>query len=816
MKRHLPASFFFVLCVMMVSLTSIAQANKERWTKSKIKLDPTHTIKKLAAMGFETDHGDYKPGVSFTTAFSENQLSKIKSAGFEVEVLVNDVVKDLQLRNARVTPDQIQQDPVGDFCSKVKQYRTPKNWKLGSMGGHLRYEEMLLHLDSMRIKFPNLVSVKSAIDTTKTHEGRTIWSVRISDNPTISEPTEPQALFSSVHHAREPVGMHQLIFFMWYLLENYNSNDEIKALVNGSELYFVPCVNPDGYIFNQTQEPNGGGMWRKNRRDNLDGTFGVDLNRNYGYNWGYDDFGSSGNPESDTYRGTEGFSEPETRAMKAFCENHTFKIGLNYHTYSNLIIHPWGYDNIQCEDSVLFGNLTREMAKENNYRIGTGMQVLNYNSNGSSDDYMYATTPAKGKILAMTPEVGDWFWPSMDEIKGLCIENVHQNLTVLRALHPMVELKDSTGLFLKPTLVSGQGNHRIRYKITRIGSQSTPASFTVSFVPFGSTGSGLPTLTKTYSNLPIQETLVDSIPFPAGFTQLAGPEKINLEVLVNNGVSITRDTLYHIAGQAATSASLKESCDNASQWQGDWLILTNGQQQGTGYLKPTNGTYAPDMDVKMTRKFPFDLRSPFIKAAEMSLWTKFDVEKNFDYASLEFSTDSGSSWTYVCTDKSSLSSPFSQQAGPENIIPIWDGTQPVWRKEYINLQNFLGKKLWIRFEFHSDQASEFDGFGVDNIEIRTNDLLTPIAEGKTSEEFAFRIFPNPAKLSSSFILSGGYDLEGTEIEIFSSIGKQVYKGILADGEVEVSTQNLDSGCYFVKVKTKSGNFFNQKWLIEKD
>ncbi|MBK6995998.1 MAG: hypothetical protein IPH31_14140 [Lewinellaceae bacterium] len=65
-------------------------------------------------------------------------------------------------------------------------------------------------------------------------------------------------------------------------------------------------------------------FWRKNLRDNGDGTFGVDLNRNYGYFWGNDDNGSSPNPNSQTYRGPEPFSEPETRTMRDFVQAHDF------------------------------------------------------------------------------------------------------------------------------------------------------------------------------------------------------------------------------------------------------------------------------------------------------------------------------------------------------------------------------------------------------------------------------------------------------------------------------------------------------------
>jgi murein tripeptide amidase MpaA len=92
--------------------------------------------------------------------------------------------------------------------------------------------------------------------------------------------------FNAVHHAREPMSMSQLIFFMWHILENYNTDKDIKTLVNSTELYVVPCVNPDGYVYNQGTNPSGGGMWRKNRRNNGNGTFGVDPNRNYAYKWG--------------------------------------------------------------------------------------------------------------------------------------------------------------------------------------------------------------------------------------------------------------------------------------------------------------------------------------------------------------------------------------------------------------------------------------------------------------------------------------------------------------------------------------------------
>ena len=136
--------------------------------------------------------------------------------------------------------------------------------------------------------------------------------VKISDNPNVDE-DEPQILYTALHHAK-PGSMQQLIFFMWYLLENYDSNDSIKQIIDHSELYFVPCVNRRIHL-QQTSEPSGGGMWRKNRRDN----HGVDNNRNYSY---IDENGNevwntsaSNNPNGSTYAGDEPF-EAENRAIE--------------------------------------------------------------------------------------------------------------------------------------------------------------------------------------------------------------------------------------------------------------------------------------------------------------------------------------------------------------------------------------------------------------------------------------------------------------------------------------------------------------------
>ena len=145
----------------------------------------------------------------------------------------------------------------------------------GSMGGYYTLAEVIEELDSMKLLFPNLLSTKLSIGTSI--EGRPIYMVKISNNPNVNE-DEPELLYTALHHAREPEGMMQMIFYMYYLLENYGTNPEVTCLVDNREIFFIPVVNPDGYEYNRQTNPNGGGMWRKNRRNNGGGIYGVDLN----------------------------------------------------------------------------------------------------------------------------------------------------------------------------------------------------------------------------------------------------------------------------------------------------------------------------------------------------------------------------------------------------------------------------------------------------------------------------------------------------------------------------------------------------------
>ncbi|HLA99894.1 MAG TPA: M14 family metallopeptidase, partial [Bacteroidota bacterium] len=297
----------------------------------------------------------------------------------------------------------------------------------GSMGGYYTLAEVEAQLDSMKLAYPALITAKQAVGFSVA--GRTIWGAKISDNPDIAEAAEPEVLYTALIHAREPAGMMTVIYYMWWLLEHYGSDPRATYLVDNRQIWFIPVINADGYVYNESTNPSGGGLWRKNRRNNGNGTFGIDLNRNFGPDemWNAPNGGSSTSTGSDTYRGPNPFSEPETQTLDAFMRLHEIRTCLNYHTHGRLLIYPYGYLSAESGDSLIYREFAFDMARTNRHATGTDLQTVHYSTRGNSDDFMYGDT-TKFRTYAMTPEVGSSFWPASGLILPLAVENLEANI----------------------------------------------------------------------------------------------------------------------------------------------------------------------------------------------------------------------------------------------------------------------------------------------------------------------------------------------------------------------------------------------------
>ena len=413
-------SISFILFIS-VALTAQRDSTKKhgyyKVSKVKILIKDFSDIQELRVQGIGREH--IKVYEDYFEAFLDSfQIDVLNKTGYQYEIIIDDVTKDYLER----TKDSREKIKLNKPCKGL-------GFGFGSMGGFYTFNEVVAQLDTMRLLYPNLITAKDSIGSSI--EGRPIWAVKISDNPDINE-EEPELYYNSLTHAREPGGMMAIIYFMYYLLENYGIDQEVTYLVNNRELYFMPIINPDGYVYNETISPNGGGMWYKNRRNNGDGSFGVNLNSNFGYQWGYDNIGSSPITTSDLYRGTGPFSEPETKVVRDYCINHNFLIGVNYHTtsgtaYWRVVFPPWGYNLEQTSDSTIYNQLIKLVTALNNYSNGAGIG----RNNGDAADWMYGETNIKNRIFGIIPEIGErngTNWPSLERILKNCEENLYPNL----------------------------------------------------------------------------------------------------------------------------------------------------------------------------------------------------------------------------------------------------------------------------------------------------------------------------------------------------------------------------------------------------
>lgn len=295
-------------------------------------------------------------------------------------------------------------------------------------GAYHTYSEGMAAINQLHADFPSIVGTPFSIGTTL--GGNTIWAFKVSDNPGVDE-NEPEVLFGAYIHAREAITIEVLLHFLEHLTDNYGTDSRVTDIVNGRELWFIPFINPDGVLYNESTNPTGGGMWRKNRRNN-GGSYGVDLNRNFGYQWGYDNVGSSPTASDDTYRGPSANSELETQALRNFVNAHSIVAMQSYHSYSNLMIYPYGYADIQCEEPWHTGYvaMTDMLSAGNGYSCGTAWELL-YNTNGDAVDWGHGATTEHSRIMSITTEVGsgsDGFWPAESRIPALVAENLEPNL----------------------------------------------------------------------------------------------------------------------------------------------------------------------------------------------------------------------------------------------------------------------------------------------------------------------------------------------------------------------------------------------------
>ncbi|MCB9257264.1 MAG: immune inhibitor A [Chitinophagales bacterium] len=767
-----------VLFILLVSANfSLFAQHNLQYSKVKIWLE-NKSLSELHALGLPTDHGSYKKDTWFITELSSEEINVIANEGFPVEILIEDVQAFYLERN--LEPASKASKSIA--CSSTDfDIPTVQNYSNGSMGGFFTYQEILNNLDSMQAKYPNLISARAPIGSFTSIENRPIYWLRISNNPNLDDISKPEILYTALHHAREPASMQLLIYYMWFVLENYDSNPELQYVVDNTEMYFVPCVNPDGYLYNESTNPNGGGMHRKNRRNVGGSNKGVDLNRNYSYEFG--GVGSSGNTNDDTYRGTGPFSEPETQALEWFTVNHNFQIALNYHSYADDLLFPWGYTNAQeCPDHDLYLALSDYMVKENNYN--NYQSAFLYEAAGDSDDWGYGEQNDKPKVFSMTPEVGsnsDGFWPAQNNILGICRENVFQNYAAAKSLLDNYEIKD-----LSPSILSNQ-NFNLAFELQRLGLQNT--SYTMN----------LSALDASISNLNNPQ-IVNNLNFGElrtfNMTGLLDPNSVQnnqltfvLSIATNNYTFY--DTIVKYFGEVQEVFSTEGANMNAWQSTGFWGLDNDNYSAPTSISDSPSGNYNNNQDNKLLSN-PIDLTEADV--AVLEFFAKWEIEQGYDYAQVSASILGSNTWTRLCGNYTKLGN-----ADQEEGEPLYDGVQASWVKESMDLSDFVGENIILEFRMKSDGGVRDDGFKFDDLKVLvlSDSTITPNAVRSIDKAWV-NVYPNPTKELLNIQVSS--QEEANSISIENLLGQQVLQEVFNGRQAQISTNGLMPGNYFLYIK----------------
>ncbi len=767
-----------LLLMLFVLLSIFSYSQSQNYSKVKIYAN-NETLAKLAELGLPVDHGTRKDNTFLITDFSDAEIQILRDNNIVFEILIEDV-KAFYVSQAAHSLSTAKNVTCSNSAGSNLPV-PPVNFETSpsSYAGMYRYAEMLSELDDMVALYPNLITVKAPISTFQTWEGRPIYHVKISDNPNTDETAETKVLYTAIHHAREPLSMSQTIFYMWYLLENYATNDEVKFLVDNTEMYFVPCINPDGYIQNETTDPNGGGLHRKNKRNVGTTNPGVDLNRNYSYGW--NTTGVSSDPNSDVYPGTSAFSEPETQAIKWLVENKGFTSAFNAHTYGKLLLFPIGTTSSEFADHHdYFNEYSSHMSTFNGYlnQKSSGL----YPASGDSDDYMYKVDIGVGQkdtIFAMTPEVGTAFWPAPSEVLPTCQEMVGPNMVLAHITHLYLTVRETD----PSTIATPTGN--FNHDVQRLGL--VDGVITVSIDPLlniQSVGADVP------YNLTLKETATGSISYVLNPSIQFGDEvKYLLKTVYPTWTK--RDTITKVYG--SLPIQFQDDASNTVNWSGNWGTTTQEFYSPTTsfadspFSNYTNNSYK-------TYEFVQTIDLSLSTSAQITYYAKWDIEADYDYCQFQVSTDGGASWQGQCGNYTVTGTSANGSVQPDGE-PVYEGTQNNWVLEEINLSDYVGQVINVRFVFESDGGVNQDGFFFDDFTVSYNTDNSGLEENKME----IKMFPNPANdvvtISTSQILSSG------ELKVYNQAGEMVLNEKIntQTNQMKIDVSKLSQGFYTVQI-----------------
>lgn len=668
-------SICFACILLLFPFSSDAQ---DVYAKIVISLEKEETLHFLLENGFDTDH-THVENQKITLYATHNELDILDANGVFYDVLISNFAKHYKEHIWQPNP----------LSRSFTDPNLSCHFSYGSMGGFYTLAEVEDKMDSMNILYPNIASPKYSIG--QSIDGRNIYAVVISDNYGEDE-EEAVAYFDALHHAREPLAMATTINYMFWLLENYGVDPLVTNLIDNRELYFVPVVNPDGYEYNRQTNPNGGGLWRKNRRNITNSScFGVDLNRNYSFGYAANGSCSSTNPCSSTYRGTNFFSEPETVAVRNFMDNIAPSTAFSIHSTAGKYLMPYGY-NTSPPAFEIYSEWASDFLDENDYPYGVTYQMLGYTSCGTTRDYMHSEG-----IYGWTPEIdGSGFWPAPSEIFDLVAENVRPLFYQSWIAGGYANLQSHQQI--GDALLGGSFQMEIEIKNKGVGAAAPNV-----MVALESSNPHISISTpSSYGNIPAQSKVNNaSDPFTLNVGTYISGDNFDVDIVVyQDGIEIDRETINIMLGNSVVLFS-DDGETGTANWSAtgnniDWGQMADDSYNGDFCFGDSDGANSENNSLNY---FTMNSNINLINASspKLEFYAKYSIEEG-DFVRLQVSTNGGNSWSTLQT--------YNQNKS--------------WEQFQYDLTSYtFSSSVKFRFYMDTDGNTPSDGFYFDDFIIKS-------------------------------------------------------------------------------------------------
>ena len=762
--------------ILVLFITGSVLGQTDNYMQVEVSVSDPTVVDRLLNNGIDLDHAE----------FDKTGNVKLFISDFEAQVLDGlNVEYDILIPDYRAYYLQMVQEDSANLGLMVRNSRVADGFDLGSMGGFYTLAEVESKLDEMFANYPNIVAEKTSIGNSI--EGRPIWMVKISDNPNVNE-NEPTAHFDALHHAREPLSMATTINYMFWLLENYGQDPAVTYLVDNRELYFVPVVNPDGYLYNEFTDPDGGGLWRKNRRPDPGGCFGVDLNRNYGFGYANNNNCSSTDPCSNIYRGTGPFSEPESIAIQNFIASTEPATAFSTHSTAGSYLMPYGFDT-QPPDFEIYSEWASAFLSENDYPYGVTFQMLGYTSCGTTRDYMHSEG-----IYAWTPEIdGLGFWPPPSTIFSLVSENIYPMFYQSWISGGYAEVQSYQ--LLDDALVGQSFELEVELKNVGVGGDANDVT-----VRLATASSGIAFTSEVDYGTIAARQRKDNSGNPFVITIDSEFEGSSFDLLVNvyQGDALNGQFIVPVEIGETTLVFEDDSEGGSTNWISTgnglpWDTVFDDSFSGIACFGDSNGGNGQNDTLNFFELDQgFDLSemvSPLI-----SFNSKYSIESD-DQVAFEISTDNGSTWESLRNYSNSSD----------------------WFTEIIYLGNYAEESdVRFRFSLFTDGFIPADGFYFDDFKvIDYNRELLSTSDRILADDLV--VFPNPFSEAITLKIPSEWLETAEKVELFDLNGRLLdWWNLNNRQELTISFDSrLKSGLYLLRLATESGQTIVSQKLIKK-